>query len=132
MIFVSNQGIASGPENMGCMPQALVGDSHSVTAADVTEITLGTFVMNVGFYKPALLARDVEAVARLTDGRHRTRDRIDDLAFHLWQWTAHRGEPVCTRIAGTGHREHRRQFGLSEQVEHGGSENLGRAVDQLG
>ncbi|WP_059015152.1 TIGR03621 family F420-dependent LLM class oxidoreductase [Mycobacterium sp. M26] len=40
-----------------------------LTAADVTEITLGTFVMNVGFYKPALLARDVEAVARLTDGR---------------------------------------------------------------
>ncbi len=38
MIFVSNQGIASGPENMGCMPQALVGDSHSVTAANVTAI----------------------------------------------------------------------------------------------
>lgn len=35
MIFVSNQGIASGPENMGCMPQALVGRSHSVTTANV-------------------------------------------------------------------------------------------------
>lgn len=40
-----------------------------LTAADVTSLALGTFVMNAGFYKPALLARDAEAVARLTDGR---------------------------------------------------------------
>jgi probable F420-dependent oxidoreductase len=38
-------------------------------AADVTIIDLGTYVMNAGFYKPALLARDAEAIARLTDGR---------------------------------------------------------------
>lgn len=40
-----------------------------LAAADVTGLSLGTFVMNAGFYKPALLARDAEAVARLTDGR---------------------------------------------------------------
>ncbi|HEU4361968.1 MAG TPA: LLM class flavin-dependent oxidoreductase, partial [Mycobacterium sp.] len=40
-----------------------------LAAAEVTGLSLGTFVMNAGFYKPALLARDAEAVARLTDGR---------------------------------------------------------------
>lgn len=38
-------------------------------AADVTTIDLGTYVLNASLYTPALLARDAEAVARLTDGR---------------------------------------------------------------
>lgn len=40
-----------------------------VSAAEVTTIRLGTFVLNAGFYKPALLARDVAAVDMLSDGR---------------------------------------------------------------
>ncbi len=40
-----------------------------LTAADVTTIGLGTFVLNAGFHKPALLARDAEALMRLTGGR---------------------------------------------------------------
>ena len=40
------------------------------TAAAVTEkLHLGTFVLNAGFYKPALLARDVMAMHDLTGGR---------------------------------------------------------------
>lgn len=41
-----------------------------VSAAEVTtRPRLGTLVLNAGFYKPALLARDVVAVNELTDGR---------------------------------------------------------------
>ena len=40
----------------------------SVAAATST-LRLGTFVLNSGFYKPALLARDVGAMRDLTDGR---------------------------------------------------------------
>jgi probable F420-dependent oxidoreductase len=38
-------------------------------AAVTTTLRFGTFVLNAGFYKPALLARDVEAMRDLTDGR---------------------------------------------------------------
>jgi probable F420-dependent oxidoreductase len=38
-------------------------------AAATSTLRLGTFVLNAGFYKPALLARDVEAIHNLTDGR---------------------------------------------------------------
>ncbi|WP_326837591.1 TIGR03621 family F420-dependent LLM class oxidoreductase [Amycolatopsis rhabdoformis] len=40
-----------------------------VAAADVTSLTLGTFVLNAGVVSPAYLARDVADVQRLTDGR---------------------------------------------------------------
>jgi probable F420-dependent oxidoreductase len=40
-----------------------------MSAAEVTTVRLGTFVLNAGFYKPALLARDVEALDVLSDGR---------------------------------------------------------------
>jgi probable F420-dependent oxidoreductase len=40
-----------------------------MSAAEVTTIRLGTFVLNAGFYKPALLARDAAAVDLLSDGR---------------------------------------------------------------
>jgi probable F420-dependent oxidoreductase len=40
-----------------------------LSAAEVTSMRLGTYVLNACFYKPALLARDVEALDRLTDGR---------------------------------------------------------------
>jgi probable F420-dependent oxidoreductase len=38
-------------------------------AAATSTLRLGTFVLNAGFYKPALLARDVGAMRDLTDGR---------------------------------------------------------------
>jgi probable F420-dependent oxidoreductase len=38
-------------------------------AATTTTVRLGTYVLNVGFYKPALLARDAGAVNDLSDGR---------------------------------------------------------------
>jgi probable F420-dependent oxidoreductase len=38
-------------------------------AAATSTLRLGTFVLNSGFYKPALLARDVGAMRDLTDGR---------------------------------------------------------------
>ena len=40
-----------------------------VAAADVTDIRLGTFVLNAGVVGPAYLARDVADVHRLTEGR---------------------------------------------------------------
>jgi probable F420-dependent oxidoreductase len=40
-----------------------------VSAADVTSVKVGTFVLNAGFYKPALLARDIGGLDLLTDGR---------------------------------------------------------------
>jgi len=41
-----------------------------MSAAAVTStVRLGTFVLNAGFYKPALLARDVGALRDLTEGR---------------------------------------------------------------
>jgi probable F420-dependent oxidoreductase len=41
-----------------------------MTAASATEtLHVGTFVLNAGFYKPALLARDVAAMRDLTGGR---------------------------------------------------------------
>lgn len=40
-----------------------------VAAAATETLRLGTFVLNAGFYKPALLARDVEAMHDLTGGR---------------------------------------------------------------
>jgi len=38
-------------------------------AAATTTVRLGTYVLNAGFYKPALLARDAGAVNDLSDGR---------------------------------------------------------------
>ncbi|MET9555167.1 TIGR03621 family F420-dependent LLM class oxidoreductase [Streptomyces sp. NPDC006645] len=41
-----------------------------VSAADATTtLRLGTFVLNAGFYRPALLARDIADTDQLTDGR---------------------------------------------------------------
>jgi probable F420-dependent oxidoreductase len=40
-----------------------------VAAADVTNMRLGTYVLNAGILSPAYLARDVADVYRLTDGR---------------------------------------------------------------
>lgn len=41
----------------------------TVAAAATTTLRLGTFVLNAGFYKPALLARDVAALRDLSGGR---------------------------------------------------------------
>ena len=41
----------------------------TAAAAATRSLRLGTFVLNAGFYKPALLARDVGALHDLSDGR---------------------------------------------------------------
>jgi len=41
----------------------------TMAAAATRTLRLGTFVLNSGFYKPALLARDVTALRDLSDGR---------------------------------------------------------------
>ena len=41
----------------------------TMAAAASSTLRLGTFVLNAGFYKPALLARDVEALRDLSGGR---------------------------------------------------------------
>lgn len=41
----------------------------AAVAAATTTVRLGTFVLNACFYKPALLARDVQALAELSDNR---------------------------------------------------------------
>ncbi|MDT5330990.1 MAG: hypothetical protein QOF31_2287 [Mycobacterium sp.] len=41
----------------------------TMVAAGTSTLRVGTFVLNTGFYKPALLARDVGAMRDLTDGR---------------------------------------------------------------
>jgi probable F420-dependent oxidoreductase len=38
-------------------------------ASATTTVRLGTYVLNAGFYKPALLARDAAEVDQLSDGR---------------------------------------------------------------
>lgn len=40
-----------------------------MAVADVVDIGLGTYVLNAGFYRPAMLAREAETVARLSGGR---------------------------------------------------------------
>jgi probable F420-dependent oxidoreductase len=40
-----------------------------LVAAEVTSMRLGTYVLNAGFYKPALLARDAAALDGFTDSR---------------------------------------------------------------
>jgi len=96
-----------------------------MTAAAVTDtLHVGTFVLNAGFYKPALLARDVMAVRDLTGGRLElglgagyvqeefeaadlpfptARQRVD----HLRRVTEYLGEhtpDVPIMIAGNGNR----------------------------
>lgn len=41
----------------------------TAAAAATTTLHLGTFVLNAGFYRPALLARDVDALHELSGGR---------------------------------------------------------------
>lgn len=41
----------------------------TMVATGTSTLRVGTFVLNTGFYKPALLARDVGAMRDLTDGR---------------------------------------------------------------
>lgn len=95
------------------------------TVAAVTEtLTLGTFVLNAGFYKPALLARDVAALHELSGGRFEVglgagyvREEFDaaELPFlparrrieyleHLTQYLAEHVPDVPIMIAGGGDR----------------------------
>jgi probable F420-dependent oxidoreductase len=95
-----------------------------LSAAEVTSMRLGTYVLNAGFYKPALLARDVAALDQLTDGRVElglgagyvkeefeaaelpfpsARSRIDHLA-HVTGYLREHLPTVPILIAGSGDR----------------------------
>jgi probable F420-dependent oxidoreductase len=96
-----------------------------MTAAAATEtLHVGTFVLNAGFYKPALLARDVTAMRDLTGGRLElglgagyvkeefeaaeipfptARQRVDYLG-HLVEYLGEHAADVPILIAGNGNR----------------------------
>ncbi|MFG1933734.1 LLM class F420-dependent oxidoreductase [Mycobacterium sp. NPDC048908] len=96
-----------------------------MSAAAVTStLRLGTFVLNSGFYKPALLARDVGAVRDLTEGRFElglgtgyvreefeaaelpypsARERVDHMA-HVIEYMREHLPDVPILIAGNGDR----------------------------
>lgn len=58
--------VAQVPDHLGAPAPFPV---LTAVAAATTTLGLGTFVLNACFYKPALLARDVEALAELSEGR---------------------------------------------------------------
>jgi probable F420-dependent oxidoreductase len=93
-------------------------------AAATTTLRVGTFVLNAGFYKPALLARDVAAMRDLTGGRFElglgagyvrdefeaaelpfppARQRIDYLR-HMTEYMREHVPDVPILIAGNGDR----------------------------
>jgi probable F420-dependent oxidoreductase len=96
-----------------------------MTAAAATEkLHIGTFVLNAGFYKPALLAREVTAMRDLTGGRLElglgagyvkkefeaaeipfptARQRVDYLR-HLVEYLGEHAPDVPILIAGNGDR----------------------------
>lgn len=93
-------------------------------AAVTSTLRFGTFVLNAGFYKPALLARDVEAMRDLSDGRFElglgtgyvkrefdaaelpyptARQRVDYLQ-HMTEYMGDHLPDVPIMIAGNGDR----------------------------
>ena len=93
-------------------------------AAATKTLRMGTFVLNACFYKPALLARDVQALRDLSDGRFElglgagyaqhefeaaelrypsARERIDYLA-HVTEYMGEHLPDVPVLIAGNGDR----------------------------
>ncbi|MBJ7338724.1 LLM class F420-dependent oxidoreductase [Mycolicibacterium sp.] len=96
-----------------------------MTAAEATKtLHVGTFVLNAGFYKPALLARDVMAMRDLTGGRLElglgagyakkefeaaeipyptARQRVDHLR-HVVEYLGEHAPDVPLLIAGNGDR----------------------------
>ena len=92
-------------------------------AAATSTLRLGTFVLNTGFYKPPLLARDVRAMRDLTDGRFElglgtgyvreefeaaepypsARQRIDHMQ-HVIEYMREHVPDVPILIAGNGDR----------------------------
>ena len=93
-------------------------------AAATDRLHVGTFVLNAGFYKPALLARDVEALRDLSGGRLElglgagyvkaefeaaelrfpsARERVDHLR-HVVEYLGEHVADVPILIAGNGNR----------------------------
>jgi probable F420-dependent oxidoreductase len=93
-------------------------------AAATTTLRMGTFVLNASFYKPALLARDVQALRDLSGGRFElglgagyaqhefeaaelrypsARERVDYLA-HVTEYMGEHLPDVPVLIAGNGDR----------------------------
>jgi probable F420-dependent oxidoreductase len=93
-------------------------------AAEMTNMLVSPFVLNAGFYKPALLARDAAALDLLTDGRFElglgagyvkqefeaadlafpsARERVDHLA-HTTHYLRQHVPSVPIMVAGSGDR----------------------------
>lgn len=93
-------------------------------AAATSTLRIGTFVLNAGFYKPALLARDATALRDLSEGRFdlglgagyvreefeaaelpfpSARDRIDYLR-HTTEYLKEHAPDIPILIAGNGDR----------------------------
>ncbi|MGE2714015.1 LLM class F420-dependent oxidoreductase [Mycolicibacterium litorale] len=96
----------------------------TAAAAATTTLRMGTFVLNAGFYRPALLARDVAALHELSAGRFElglgagyvrkefeaaelpfptARQRVDHLQ-HVTEYFAEHLPAVPVLIAGNGDR----------------------------
>lgn len=96
----------------------------TTAAAATTTLRVGTFVLNAGFYKPALLARDVAALRDMSDGRFEVglgagfarqeyeaaelafpsaRERVDHLA-HVTEYLCEHVGDVPILIVGNGDR----------------------------
>ena len=123
-------------------------------AAVTTTVRLGTYVLNVGFYKPALLARDAGAVNDLSDGRldlglgagyvreefeaaelpYPTAGQRVDYLEHTTRYLKKHLPNVPILIAGNGNRllriaaQHADIIGLTGANEHGAKDALAERI----
>lgn len=121
-----------------------------VSAAQVSSLTVGTYVLNTGFYRPALLARDVAGLEMLSDGRFElglgagyVREEFEaaGLAFrggasrvaHLEQCVDYlrtQGSKVPILVAGSGNRLLTAAAQYGDIVSIAGA-HIDRGTDQL-
>ncbi len=137
------------PDHLGAPPPF---PALTMAAAATRWLRLGTFVLNAGFYKPALLARDVMGLRDLSNGRFElglgagymrkefeaaelpfptARERVDYLQ-HMTEYMREHVSDVPVLIAGNGDRlltvaaQHAHIIGLT-----GGDRAPGATVDPL-
>ncbi|WP_102142136.1 TIGR03621 family F420-dependent LLM class oxidoreductase [Mycobacterium hubeiense] len=122
-----------------------------LAAAEVTTMRLSPFVLNAGFYKPALLARDIAAVDLLTDHRLEVglgagyvreefeaaelefpspRSRVDHLT-HMTTYLREHVPTVPIMIAGSGDRALTLAATRADIVGISGSRTNSTAADPL-
>lgn len=142
------------PDHLGALAPFPV---LTLAAAATTTLRFGTFVLNAGFYKPALLARDVEALRDLSEGRFElglgagyireefeaaelpfpsARQRVDHLQ-HVTEYMTEHLADVPILIAGNGDRlltvaaRYAQIIGLTggDRVPSGADDPLGERVE---